>query len=178
MMALLSLFGTLPLMTVWSKVKVGLLVAAVSFMVWQGWQMTSLQQDVTKLETVQSSLQIQVQQMSADYSMLRDNYKNSAKTSQQYFESVDVLNGKSTELEKSFSALEVKATQASHKADTALSLQKGTAPEVSNETSSAQALTSIGRDSNDGAGGNNAEWRKLLDNTYCSVYPTDTRCTK
>lgn len=178
MIALLSLFSSMSLMTVWSKVKIGLLVAAVSFMVWQGWQMKTLQHDVTNLEVVQSSLQAQIQQMSVDYILLRDNYKNSAKTSQQYFESLDALNGKSNALEKSFSALELKAANASKKADTALSLKQGTAPGVSNETSATQALKSPERDSIDRDGGTDAEWRKLLDDTYCTVYPTNTRCTK
>jgi hypothetical protein len=178
MKALFNLLGSLSLTTVWSKVKVGLLVAAVSFMAWQGLQMNSLQNDVTKLETVQSTLQLQVQQMAVDYSLLRDNYKTSAKTSEQYYESVKTLNGKSTELEKSFSALEVKTANASKKADTALSLNKGTAPEVSHETSAAQALKSLERGSSDGSGGSDAEWRQLLDNTYCSAYPTNAKCTK
>ncbi|MNL61678.1 hypothetical protein D3C87_1856340 [compost metagenome] len=110
--------------------------------------------------------------------MLRDNYKNSARTSLQYFESVNQLNGKSTELEKSFSALEVKAATATQKADAALALNKGTAPRVSNETSSKQAHKSPGRDSSDGVGGSDAEWRSLLDKTYCSVYPADIKCIK
>lgn len=178
MIALLNLFSSMSLTTVWSKVKVGLLIAAVSFMVWQGWQMQTLQHDVTTLETVQSSLKIQVQQMSVDYILLRDNYKNSAKTSQQYFESVDALNGKSTELEKSFSALELKAANASKKADTALSLRQGTATGASNETSSTQARKSPERGINDRTSSSDAEWRQLLDNTYCSVHPADIKCSK
>jgi chromosome segregation ATPase len=177
MKALFSLISSVSMTTLWAKLKVGLLVSAISFMVWQGWQMNALQHDVTKLETIQTGLQLQVQQISADYTMLRDNYKNSAKTSLQYFESVNQLNGKSTELEKSFSALELKAANASQKADTALSLSKGTATRASNETSSTTARKSLGRDSNDGASGSDAEWRELLDKTYCSVYPTDNKCT-
>lgn len=176
MTALLAMFSSTPFAAVWGKVKLGLLVSAVSFMVWQGFQMTNLQHDVTNLETVQSSLQAQVQQMSIDYSTLRDNYKNSAKTSEQYIESITLLNGKSSELEKSFSALEVKAASASRKADTALSRQTGTTPGVSNETRSAQALTSTDGDVSGGDDRTDAEWRQLLDNTYCSLYPADTKC--
>ncbi|MDX9668754.1 hypothetical protein [Pseudomonas sp. P8_250] len=178
MKALFNLFSSLSLTTVWSKIKVGLLIAAVSFMAWQGLQMNSLQQDVTKLETVQTSLQLQVQQMSVDYSLLRDNYKNYSQTSEQYLKSVENLNSKSTDLEKSFSELESKAAKAYKKADTALSLQTGTTPEVNHETNATPALKSLGRGSSDGVDRSDAEWRKLLDNTYCSVYPTDTRCTQ
>lgn len=178
MTALLAMFSSTPFAAIWNKVKLGLLASAIAFMVWQGFQMTHLQQDVTKLETVQTSLQAQVQQMSVDYSTLRDNYKNSAKTSEQYIESITQLNGKSSELEKSFSALEVKAASASRKADTALSLQTGTTPGVSNEPRSAQAHTSNDGDVGSGDGRTDAEWRQLLDNTYCSIYPADTRCTQ
>lgn len=178
MTALLSMISSLPLTTIWGKVKLALLASALAFMVWQGYQMTTLQQDVTKLETVQSTLQAQVQQMSVDYNVLRDNYKNSAKTSEQYIQSVSALNGKSNELEKSFSALEVKAAQASQKADTALSLQRRTTPEVHDETSSTQAHTGTVGAGSDGVGGTDAEWRQLLDNTYCDTFPHDSGCTK
>ena len=171
MKALLSLFSSLPLTTVWGKVKVCLLAGAVAFMVWQGWQMAALQKDVTKLETVQSSLQAQVQQMSVDYSVLRDNYKNSAKTSEQYVLSLNQLNGKSTELERTFTALEKKAAEAQK-------TQTGTTPRIYHETSSTQAHTSPGRGNGGGAGSTDAEWRKLLDSTFCSTFPTDNRCSK
>lgn len=178
MKALIELVSSLPLSAAWSKIKMALLISAVSFMVWQGWQMSSLQKDVTNLEAVQSNLQAQVQQMSVDYSMLRKSYQNSARTGEQYLNSVNELNGKSMQLEKDFSALEKKALSASHKADTALSLHKGTTPRVSNETSSTQARTSPVEDASSGASGSDAEWRQLLDNTYCSVYPTDINCPK
>lgn len=168
----------MPATAIWSKIKIGLLVGAVSFMVWQGWQMSTLQQDVTKLEAVQSSLQIQVQQMSADYSVLRSNYKNNAQTSEQYVQSLNQLNGKSTELEKSFSALDKKAPTASQKTDTAPTPQRSTTPGVSNETSSTQAPTGLVGDVRRGVDSSDAEWRQLLDNTYCSIYPSDSRCTK
>lgn len=175
MNALPTMFSSLSLTAIWSKVKLGLLLAAIAFMVWQGWQMSTLQQDVTKLEATQSSLQAQVQQMSADYSVLRDNYKNNAKTSEQYIQTLNQLNGKSAELEKSFSVLDKKTT-------TALSQQRKTSvpttPGVSNETSSTQAPQSPVGDVGGGVGGTDAEWRQLLDNTYCSIYPGDDRCTK
>lgn len=178
MNALLSMISSLPLTSIWGKMKLAVLASALAFMVWQGYQMMSLQQDVTKLETVQSTLQAQVQQMSVDYTVLRDNYKNSAKTSEQYIQSVSALNGKSTELEKSFNALEVKAAKAAQKADTALSLQRRTTPEVHDETSSTQAHTGVVGASGSGVGGTDAEWRQLLDNTFCDTFPDDSRCSK
>lgn len=171
MKALLSLFSSLPLTTVWGKVKVGLLAGAVAFMVWQGWQMTALQKDVTKLETVQNSLQAQVQQMSVDYSVLRDNYKNSAKTSEQYVQSLTQLNGKTTELERTFTALDKKAAQAP-------STQPGTTQRASNETRSTQAHQSPVGGTAGGVGGTDADWRQLLDSTFCSTFPTDNKCSK
>lgn len=175
MKALLSVISSLPLATVWRKIKLALLLGAVGFMVWQGLQMATLQQDVTKLEATQVTLQAQVQQMSVDYSVLRDNYKNNAKTNEQYIHSLNQLNGKSTELEKSFTALDKKA-------DKALKLQgkasAATTPGVNDESRSTQAQQSPGGDVGSGVGGTDAEWRQLLDNTYCSVYPADTRCPK
>jgi hypothetical protein len=171
MTALFNLFSSLPLTTVWGKVKVGLLAGAVAFMVWQGWQMTVLQKDVTKLETVQSSLQAQVQQMSVDYSVLRDNYKNNAKTSEQYVLSLNQLNGKSTELEKTFTALDKKGVETQP-------TQTGTTPRVYHETSSTQAHTSPVRGNGGGVSSSDAEWRQLLDSTFCSTFPTDNKCSK
>jgi hypothetical protein len=178
MKALLTLFGSLSVTSIWSKVKAALLVGAVAFMVWQGWQMGNLRHDVTTLETVQNGLLSQVAQMSVDYRVLSDNYKNTAKTSEQYDKSVTELNGKSIELEKSFSALQLKAAVASVKADKALSLQTDTTSGVSNETGSKQAQPSPVGNVGGGIGGTDAEWRKLLDDTYCSVYPTDAKCTQ
>lgn len=178
MNALLTMFSSLPLASIWGKVKLAVLAGALAFMVWQGYQMMSLQQDVTKLETVQSSLQAQVQQMSVDYSVLRDNYKNSAKTSEQYIQSVQALSGKSTDLEKSFTALEVQAAQASQKADTALSLQRRTTPTVNHETSSKSADKGTDGDVGSGDDGTDADWRRLLDNTYCDTFPDDAKCSK
>lgn len=165
MNALLKAISSLPLTTVWNKIKLGLLLGAIGFMVWQGWQMSTLQQDVTKLEATQSTLQAQVQQMSVDYSVLRDNYKNSAKTSEQYIQSLNQLNGKSNELEKSFTALsqQRKATAA-------------TTPGVRNETSATQARTGPAGAGDGGA--TDAEWRKLLDQTFCTTFPTDNRCSQ
>lgn len=175
MKALLTTLSSVPLSALWSKIKLGLLIAAITFMAWQGWQMATLQQDVTKLEATQSSLQAQVHQMSVDYSVLRDNYKNSAQTSENYIQSLNHLNGKSTELEKSFTALDKKA-------DIALSLQrKGSAtttPGVSNETSSTQAHESPVGNVGSGVSGTDAEWRQLLDKTFCTTFPADDRCTK
>lgn len=178
MKALLTMFNSLPVSAIWGKIKIGMLVGAVSFMVWQGWQMSTLQQDVTKLEALQSNLQQQVQQMSVDYSVLRSNYQNNAQTSEQYVQSLNQLNGKSTELEKSFSALDKKVAMASQKADTAPTPQRSTTPGVSNEKRSTQAPTSPVGDVSRRADGTDAEWRQLLDNTYCSIYPGDTRCNK
>jgi hypothetical protein len=173
MNALANVISSLPLATVWNKIKLGLLLGATGFMIWQGWQMSSLQQDVTKLEANQTTLQAQVQQMSVDYSVLRDNYKNSAQTSEQYIQSLNQLNGKSNELEKSFTALDKKA-------DTALSMQRkasaGTTPGVNHETSSTQART--GPAGASGGGATDAEWRQLLDNTFCTTFPADNRCSK
>lgn len=175
MTAILTMISSLPLATVWSKIKIGLLASAVGFMVWQGWQMSTLQQDVTKLEATQVSLQAQVQQMSADYSSLRDNYKNNAQTSEQYIQSLNQLNGKSAALEKSFTALDKRAS-------TALSQQRATSaattPGVNHDTRSTQAQQSPGEDDGSGVGGTDAEWRQLLDSTYCSIYPADTRCPR
>lgn len=176
MKALLTLFSSLPITSVWSKIKATLLIGAVSFMLWQGWQMSNLRQDVTTLETIQSGLLAQVNQMSVDYRVLSDNFKNTAKTSEQYDRSVTELNGKSIQLEKSFSALQLKAAVASVKADKALSLQASTTPGVSNETGYKQAPGSSVEDVGGGIGGTDAEWRQLLDDTYCSVYPTDAKC--
>lgn len=171
MKALLSLFSTLPLTTVWGKVKVGLLAGAVAFMVWQGWQMTALQKDVTKLETVQSSLQAQVQQMSVDYSVLRDNYKNNAKTSEQYVLSLNQLSGKSVELERTFTALDKKAAETPP-------IKTGTTPRVIHETSSTQAHASPVGGTGGGVDSSDAQWRQLLDSTFCSTFPTDNKCSK
>lgn len=173
-MNLLTMFKALPVATLWSKFKLGLLLAAIGFMVWQGWQMATLQQDVTKLEATQVSLQAQVSQMSADYSVLRDNYKNNAQTSEQYIQSLNQLNGKTTDLEKSFSELDKNTAKASQKAITAVPRKGATTPGVSNETSSTHAHKSADGD----IGSDDAEWRRLLDSTYCSTFPTDNKCSK
>jgi len=165
MNALIKVVSSLPLATVWNKIKLGLLLGAVAFMVWQGWQMSTLQQDVTKLEATQSTLQAQVQQMSVDYSVLRDNYKNNAQTSEQYIQSLNQLNGKSNELEKSFTALSQQRKASA-----------STTPGVNHETSSTQALS--GHAGAGDGGATDAEWRQLLDNTFCSTFPADNRCSK
>lgn len=174
-------FSALSPSAIWSKVKLALLVGSIAFMFWQGWQMTSLKSDVTRLETVQTSLQAQVQQISVDYSVLRDNYKNTAKTSEQYYESVRALGGKSVELEKSFAELELHAAMFGNKTlkkpTTALATATGATTGVNNETSSTQALTRPVGDAGNGDADTDAQWRKLLDTTYCSVATTsDPKC--
>lgn len=160
---LLNLFGSFSLSGIWNKVKIALLVGAISFMFWQGLQMTSLQKDVSNLETVQISLQEQVRQVEANYKTLQTNYNQSAKTGEQYFDSLNHLATKSTELEKAFAALEA---------------SRGTTPREIHEKRPTAAQRAPEQGFGTTADGNDAEWRKLLDNTFCEVHPTNSRCPK
>lgn len=167
MMTLLSkFFSSLPLGAIWTKLKFALLVLAVSFMFWQGLQMTSLQKDVENLEAVQTNLQEQVKQVEANYKSLQINYQLSAKTGEDYVQSLNSLQTKSTELERSFAALEKK------------SLQGGTTPRVTYEKRPTGAHSEPEGVSAGTLDGSDLEWRKLLDDTYCQVHPTNSKCAK
>lgn len=160
---LLNLLGSFSLSGLWNKLKIALLVGAISFMFWQGLQMTSLQKDVSHLETVQTSLQAQVEQVEANYKTLQTNYNQSAKTGEQYFDSLNNLATKSTELEKAFAALEA---------------SKGTTTRETYEKRSTAAQGASGQVSGGTVDGDDLEWRKLLDNTFCEVHPANARCSK
>ena len=166
MKTLLNWFGSMSIGAIWNKLKVAILVFAVSFMFWQGLQMTSLQKDVSNLETVQGQLQEQVEQVKENYKTLQLNYQLSAKTSEQYFDSVESLQTKSTELEKSFASLEKR------------SLPKGTTPREMYEKQPTGASGGLAEGIGVPATGDDLEWRKLLDNTFCEVQPADPKCTK
>jgi chromosome segregation ATPase len=166
-----QLFNAATLGSLWGKLKGALLVVAVTFMLWQGFQMTSLQKDVSRLETTQASLQQQVEQVENNYKKLSDIYKQTNKTSSQYIESVKDLSGKSTALEKSFAELERETARASANASKALTMQTSTSARGDDEKRTTELSGALPEGMSGSAADVDLKWRKLLDDTFCTVHP-------
>lgn len=139
-------------MTLWVKIKLGILGVAVVYMLVQAWMTMGMQTKIADLEQEQGKLRDQIVQVEKNYTFLSGVYTSTVDASKNYADAQAENKQKTTALEKSFAKLE-------------------SASKVKGNEQTKDASPS--RDTNPTPD----EWRRVLDQAYCDTNPADSNCS-
>lgn len=137
-------------MTLWNKIKLGVLVVTILYMIFQALVTQQLNGKIKDLESTQQKLHDQIAQVEKNYNYLSSVYQGTMEANKSYVNSSTETKKQSTDLEKAFNKIEqVKPTIP-------------TTSKVSSDVKQTEEPSAL-RTSNPTP----IEWRKLLDDTYC-----------
>lgn len=143
-------------MNLWTKIKLGIMIVAFAYMVFQAFVTQSLNGKIQELENTQQKLHDQIALVEQNYNYLTSVQKASDAANKQYVKSLENTGKQTAELEKAFNTLQTAPKIIKAKND----------EETNDQTSNTRTANPTPPD-----------WRQLLDKTYCTTNPAGPNCS-